>query len=277
MTNNPLVSIIIPVYNEENVIERLLKSINAQTYKNWEIIVIDDGSTDETPEIAKKYTEKVYLKKHAERSVQRNFGASVCKGIFFLFLDADMGLSKNVVKDCVTKMSSANLGAVAIPEWSIANTFWEKVKAHERSFYNEKGDATTDAARFFKRSVFEKVGGYDETITGPEDWDLPERIKKESISIGRISSKIYHYERVLSPFKLAQKKYYYALTSHRYLKKHGISPFSAKTIYFLRPIFYRNWRMLILHPILSSAMFFMLTWEQIGGGLGYFIGKIKNL
>jgi len=199
------------------------------------------------------------------------------KGKFLLVLDADMELTRSVVKECVKVAGQdPKIGAVEIPEESVAHTFWERVKAHERSFYNEKGDSTTDAARFFRKSAFEEVGGYDETITGPEDWDLPERVK-EKYAIARIKSKIFHHERVPNPFRVARKKYYYALTSHRYLKRHNISTVSAKTIYLLRPVFYRSWKRLLRHPFLSLAMFFMLSLEQIAGAYGYFVGKLQNL
>jgi glycosyltransferase involved in cell wall biosynthesis len=281
--NEGFVSIIIPTYNEEKMVERLFVSVEKQTFKNIEIIVVDDNSSDNTVAVAKRHTQKVYTRKHAERSVQRNFGAKKAKGEFFLFLDADMELTSNVISDCVRLVKKdRTIGGVIIPEESKAKTFWEQIKAFERSFYNEvgvnnNGDQTTDAARFFRREVFEKVGGYDENITGPEDWDLPESIKKKGYKIGRIKSKILHYERIPNLFFLVKKKYYYALKSHTYLKKQNISVFSPKTIYFLRPVFYKNWKKLILNPIFAIAMFIMFFLENIAGGAGYLIGRIKNL
>lgn len=273
----PLVSVIIPVYNEEEVIEKLLVSLKNQSYLRIEVIVIDDASTDATVLLAKKYTPNIYTRKHAERSVQRNFGAKKSTGRYLLFLDADMELTKNVISDCVDLLEKNNkIGGVVIPENSVADNFWERVKAFERSFYNLEGDQVTDAARFFTKEIFDKVGGYDETITGPEDWDLPDTIKKLGYGIERIESVIYHYERISSPFKVARKKFYYALKSFRYLKKQKISTFSPKTVYFLRPVFYRNWKQFLLHPILSLGMFFMLTVELIYGGIGFFIGKFTN-
>lgn len=272
-----MVSIIIPTKNEEKVIIRLLVSIKNQTYKKIEIIVIDNSSSDNTKKIARRFTKNVF-DFGPERSAQRNYGEKKAKGDYLLILDADMELEQNVVNECVIRMQKMQkCGLITIPEVSVANTFWEKVKAFERSIYNKEGDTTTDAGRFFDRKAFEKVGGYDETITGPEDWDLPERILKIGYKQGRIKSRIFHYERVPNPIRLAKKKYYYALTSHRYLKKHGISPLSQKTVYFLRPVFYKNWKMLASNPVLSIAMFVMLILEQIGGGLGYMVGKYKKL
>ncbi len=272
-----LVSLIVTTKNESAVLERLLESIKKQTYRQLELIVVDNHSSDKTVTIAKKYTKQVYSQ-GPERSSQRNYGAKKAKGKYLFFLDADMELTPTVVEECVKQIKkSTKIGSVTVPEYSIAKTFWEKVKAHERSFYNKEGDTTTDAARFFSRSAFEKVGGYDESITGPEDWDLPENIKKHGFKTARIKGVIYHHERVPSPYQLAKKKYYYALTSHRYLKKHNISPVSAKTIYFLRPVFYKNWQHLLGHPMLSSAMFVMFGFELTGGGLGYLVGKTKKL
>ncbi len=273
-----IVSAIIPAYNEAGVIERLLISLKNQNRQNIEVIVIDDASTDNTADISMKYTTLVFTRKHVERSAQRNFGAKQAKGEYLLFLDADMELTPNVISDCVETISKDNkMGGVVIPEESVAKTFWEKVKAFERSFYNMEGDQNTDAARFFRREVFEKVGGYDETITGPEDWDLPESIKKTGYKIGRVKSKILHHERISNLFSLVKKKYYYALKSYRYIKKQNILVISPKTIYFLRPVFYRNWKKVVMHPFLSLIMFAMLFIEMLAGGVGLVVGKAKNL
>lgn len=274
----PLVSIIIPAYNEEKVIGRLLASINNQSYSRIESIVIDDSSTDTTLKIASRMATVTIKRKHAERSIQRNYGASVAHGEYLLFLDADMEPTPDVVSQCVQKIQSdVNIGAIAIPEKPIARNFLEQVKAFERSFYSEKGDPDTDAARFFTRKAFMQAGGYDESLIGPEDWDLPETIVKMGYQIGRITSRINHYERIVSLSKLIKKKYYYGLSSHRYFKKHNLSIFGPKTIYFLRPIFYKNWRQLIRNPILAGGMFVVLALEQFFGGLGYLVGKIKRL
>lgn len=272
-----MVSVIITTKNEESVIARLIKSIKNQTYEYREIILVDNRSRDKTAEIAKKMGVKVYTF-GPERSAQRNFGAKEARGEYLLFLDADMELTPDVLKACVEICSAdKKIGGVVIPEVSIAHSFWEKVKAFERSFYNESGDEVTDAARFFKKEAFAKTGGYDETITGPEDWDLPDNIKKIGFEISRIKSVIYHYERINSPFSLAKKKFYYALKTHRYLSKQHISIFSPKTVYFLRPVFYKNFNKIFAHPILSAAMLAMLTIELFAGALGYLAGRIKKL
>ena len=72
--SNPLVSVIIPTRNSEGTIEICLKSINNQTYRNVEVIVVDNNSQDRTKEIAQKYVDRVY-NKAPERPTQRNFGS----------------------------------------------------------------------------------------------------------------------------------------------------------------------------------------------------------
>lgn len=277
MDRYQLVSVIITTKNEEETIGRLIQSIKRQTFKNIEIILVDNNSEDKTLEIAKKLGIKIY-NFGPERSAQRNFGAKMAKGRYLLFLDADMELTPHISKECVEAIEiEEKIGGVVIPEESKASTFWEKVKVFERSFYNVEGDEVTDAARFFKKEFFEKIGGYDESITGPEDWDLIDNIRKGGYKIVRINSVIYHYEKVKSLLDLARKKFYYALKSHRYLSKQNITVISPKTIYFLRPVFYKNFNKILAYPILTIGMFIMLTIELFGGGLGYLIGRVKKL
>lgn len=275
MKKSPLVSIIVTTKNEEDVIKRLLDSVYEQSYRNIEIILVDNNSTDKTKQIAKEMKVKV-LDKGSERSTQRNYGVKYSKGKYLMILDADMVLEKDVVEECVRfAQKDSSIGEVVIPEESKGDRFWERVKTYERSFYSLKGDDIIEASRFFTREAFDKVGGFDEAITGPEDWDFPEAVKKAGFKVGRIKSKIYHFERIQSLWILAKKKYYYALKSHIYLRKNSISVFNPKTIYFLRPVFYRNWRVLFKHPLLTLGMLIMLTIEQLAGGIGYLKGRME--
>lgn len=268
-----LVSIIITTKNSGRTLEKLLVSIKKQTYVQIETILVDNSSTDKTASIAKKYTDKVF-QKGPERSAQRNFGISKSKGEYLLILDSDMVLEKDVVNECVDKIkSNPKLGAIIIPERSFGEGFWSAVKAFERKI--NEGEAYFEAARFFLKSVVNEVGGYDEAITGPEDWDLPQRVAKR-YPIGRIKEYINHDEGNHSLMGLAKKKYYYGLSVHKYLKKQSLSPISAQTIYLLRPAFYRSWKVLLSHPSLTVGLIIMLTTETLAGGWGYLIGRLKS-
>ena len=123
-------------------------------------------------------------------------------------------------------------------------------------------------ANFFDKDVFWEMGGYDENLTGPEDWDLPHRIKKK-YKIGRIKSKVVHDEGKVTLFGLMKKKYYYAQQLPNYLKKHSIKLTIMQIIYLLRPAFYKNWRKLIRNPVVTCGMIFMLFLEQGAGFFGF--------
>ena len=92
-----MLSIIIPTYNEEKYLPKLLKCVKKQTYKNYEIIVADADSADKTRQIAKKYGCRVV--KGGMPAIGRNNGAKAAKGDILLFLDADSLIGKDFVKD----------------------------------------------------------------------------------------------------------------------------------------------------------------------------------
>lgn len=272
-----LVSVIITTKNEEDVIERSIKSVIDQNYGKIELILVDNHSTDNTVKKASRYIPNIF-DFGPERSAQRNFGARKAKGKYLLFLDADMELTPNVIKECVDLSGRAkNFGGIIIPEESKYSNFLEHVKAYERSFYNDDGDQVTDAARFFSNEIFNKLHGYDEKLTGPEDWDLSDKVKMRGYVIGRTRSLIYHYERIGSIYSLLRKKFYYGLKSGKYLNKNKIRLVSPKTIYFLRPVFYKKWKKVVAHPLLSFSMFIMFFLETIAGGLGFIVGKVRNI
>lgn len=267
------VSVIVTTKNEEKNIERFLISVKNQTYSNTEIVVVDNFSSDSTLEISKKYTEKAFSY-GPERSAQRNFAVENSNGKYVLILDADMELTPTVVKECVFEMEAdSELKAITIPEKSVGENFWAQCKAFERSFYALEPDDPSDAARFFPREVFKEVGGYDSNITGPEDWDLPERIYKLYPKKKKIKALIIHHEGVVNLYKLLKKKNYYGRKAHVYLDKSKIGNINAKTIYFLRPVFYKYWKRWFENPMLSLGTLTMLTLELFAGGMGYLQGK----
>lgn len=261
---NILVSVIVTTKNEQDVIGNLLGSIKEQTYKNCEIIVVDNNSTDRTQSIAHRYTRKVY-NWGPERSAQRNFGVKRASGEYVVILDADMRLQKGVVGECVVLAKTHGYGAITVPEKSYGRGFWTQFKVFEREFY--EGEEDIEAARFFKKSLFGKFGGYDTSMTGPEDWDLPLRMRKAGIKTGRIKNYILHNERTFSPWRSARKKFYYASHAREYLKRHPEMAFSQGNL-LLRYVFFKKWKKLILHPFLATGMFFIRFLEMFAALAG---------
>ena len=101
MKNNILISIIVPAYNVEQWIERCLDSIRNQTYRNLEIIVIDDGSTDKTPEILESYSQKeeriiVVHQENSGLAIVREKGIAMAKGDYVGFVDGDDVIESNM-------------------------------------------------------------------------------------------------------------------------------------------------------------------------------------
>jgi len=270
-----LVSIIIPAYNEEKCIGRLLSSIKNQTYPKIEVIVIDDASYDKTAEIAKKYTKNVYTRAHAERSIQRNFGAEKSKGKYLVFLDADMELTSRVIEDCVSLMQKSDFGALVIPEKTVGSGLIPEVRRFEREMY--EGDSTIELARFFKRDIFFEFKGYDLNLTGPEDYDLPYRISKK-YKIGRSIEYILHHEEGLTLSKLLKKKYYYANKGAVYAEKHPELIYTQGTIIF-RKAYLRNWRNFVKKPVLGFTFLFVRLLETVWAVAGFIsaVGLIKFL
>ena len=103
MKNNPVVSVIIPVYNVEKYLEECIDSVLAQTYQNIEIILVDDGSTDSSGLICDRYAEKntnisVIHQKNSGLSAARNSGLNKANGDYIYFLDSDDYISADAIE-----------------------------------------------------------------------------------------------------------------------------------------------------------------------------------
>jgi len=117
----PLVSIIVPAYNEEKYIKVCLMSIKNQTYSKTELIVVDDGSTDNTPQIAKRFTDVILSQAHNGPGIARNKAAEVAKGEIFVFIDADMYLDKKYVEKITGPIRKGTAEATFTKEEYVAN------------------------------------------------------------------------------------------------------------------------------------------------------------
>jgi glycosyltransferase involved in cell wall biosynthesis len=120
MSDQPLVSIIIPTYNRAHLIGETLDSVVTQTYLNWECIIVDDGSSDNTDEVIKEYTKKDTRFKYYHRPKEhlsggngaRNYGFKMSKGEYVNFLDSDDLFSENKIDDQVKLINKARFGVV---------------------------------------------------------------------------------------------------------------------------------------------------------------------
>ncbi len=286
----PLVSVVITTKNEETNIENCLKSIYAQNYPKecFEVIVVDNQSSDRTKEIAQKFTPLVF-DKGSERSEQRNFGIfSIAQGEYSLFLDADMILAPNLIQGCVQQIQKSKNIALHIPEIILGKSFWSQVRRFERKFYN---GTVVDGARFFRVEEFKAIGGFDETLSGPEDWDLDKKFKQRG-SIGLLPIQpilnwdcekwclsefirtmgvvpssyggvVFHNESQFNLITYLEKKGYYSKDMNKYIEKWGRDdPDIQKQLGFGYRFFgvfveKGKWRWLLSSPILALGMYFL--------------------
>lgn len=267
---NAATTVVVATRNSEATLDDCLRSIRDQTSPNVELVVVDNHSEDATPTIARAYAD-TFITAGPERSAQRNLGAAAGTGDYLLFIDADMVLDPEVVEQCIAA-SGAGHELVVIPESTLGTGFLAACKALERSCY--VGDETIEAARFFSRDLFFRHGGYDEQLTGPEDWDLPARMRADGAQVGRVTATIAHVEGRLRLVELLRSKYYYGKTFPRYIRKHP--QLAAEQMHLFRPAFLRNTRRLARNPGLVAGMILMKGFEICAGAIGFCVGRVNE-
>lgn len=273
--NQPVISVIVTTYNNTTTLDSCLASIANQSYDAIELIVVDNNSTDNTKEIARSYTNKVF-NVGPERSAQRNYGVTQAKGDYVMIIDSDMELTSNVVSACVEQVTiQPEQKGLVIPEESFGKGFWAQCKRLERSFY--VGVEWMEAARFFSRKTYLDLGGYNEQLISGEDWDLSQRVAKIA-ALGRINEYIRHNEGHLQLGRTLKKKYYYAQKFAQYLDANkATSAVGSQTGIFTRyGLFFSRPQHLFRQPHLGIGMLFMKTSEFAFGSIGYLTVRIKE-
>jgi len=254
-------SVIVTTRNSGQTLEVCLRSIQQQTTP-VELVVVDNFSSDDTPAIARRYATR-FEQAGPERSRQRNLGAGLATGAFLFFVDSDMVLATSTVAECL-EPARAGVRALIVPEVSEGEGFWAACKALERATY--VGDDSIEAARFIEARLFMELGGFDEELTGEEDWDLTARIRQRGIPIGRTATPLVHDEGRLKLRETMRTKFYYGRTMARYLRKHPQAARSQMRLF--RPAFFRNRRLLQAQPLRTLGMLAMKTCEVGAGALG---------
>jgi len=229
-----------------------LSSIRSQDVP-VEIIVVDNHSSDSTPTIAASLADRVIVA-GPERSRQRNLGAAASRCRVLAFIDSDMKLGIGVSRTALAAIHDG-AAAVVIPERTVGKSFTARVRAFERGFYAE--GSSVEAARVFRRDIFEQVGGYDEGLTGSEDWDLHMRVAAGH-SVSRANATIYHDESGISFVAACRKKAAYARGMQLFLKKHGAG---AASVAMDRPWLRRPWRLAYPYPVLGLGLLALKTGE----------------
>lgn len=182
--NKPLVSAIIPNYNYANYLREAIDSVLSQTYQNIEVIVVDDGSTDNSREILQDYGEriKVIFQKNQGVSPARNNGVKASKGELIAFLDADDFWLPRKIEKQVQKFSSdktfglvhvgvENIDAKGKSLVTLLNGLEGEV-SHELLLFNRAVILGGGSGMMITRKAFEDVGGFDLRLLTSADWDI---------------------------------------------------------------------------------------------------------
>src|SRR3989338_6888236 len=175
-----MLSIIIPTYNEEKYLPKLLDCIKKQTYKDYEVIVADANSKDKTRQIAKKYGCKIV--KGGMPGVGRNNGAKAAKGGILLFLDADSLIEGDFIEKYIEDIKKRSLDAGACYLHPDSSRIIDKIFLgifniwiYATQYFYPNG---CGSGIFCKKWLHNKIKGFDETITLSEDMDYVKRCGK---------------------------------------------------------------------------------------------------
>lgn len=206
------VSVIIPVYNAEKFLDRCLLSVVNQTYKNLEIIVINDGSTDKSEEICLKFLSKdnrikYYKIDNGGVSNARNYGLDVATGEYITFLDADDYIEENTYSDCIKIANTYNPDIIKFNFMLETENYYYNIDIHTEcdtlitdKDYTEKvynhifssGDYSNIWNAMIRRTIIKDLR-FNKNIKYGEDFLFMVQVLLESKSLYYIKEKYYHY------------------------------------------------------------------------------------
>lgn len=196
--NKPLISIIIPTYNEERDIENCMDSLKSQSYKPLEIIVVDDGSKDKTIKILKKIKGVRLVKQdHLGPGAARNKGSKFAKGKILVFVDADMTFDREFISKLTKPILEGTDIGTFTKEELIANpqNKWSRYWSLDRGFKEGRmhPENYPDSQKVFRAILtdkFRQAGGFDISVGYTDDWTLSSKLgEKANSASGAI---IYH-------------------------------------------------------------------------------------
>ena len=185
--DKPKITVIIPIYNGEKYVEQAINSVISQSYENWELILIDDGSTDNSLAILKRFSQldnriNVITQKNSGQSAARNRGASIAKGKYLSFLDQDDYFSKRHLEQLVMYMNSHEDIGMAYSDAEIIDEtgdhiFNQGASQFPPEFHPPKSIIECIERDLFilpgtiliRKELFLDVGGFDTDLIGYED------------------------------------------------------------------------------------------------------------
>lgn len=262
----PRFSVIVPVYNRIDEVDDLLKSLSEQSCKDFEAVIVEDGSSQPCQDVIGKYADKVdvkyFFKENEGRSIARNYGLERATGDYFIFFDSDCVIPPDYFKTLSAALDRNPVDCFGGPDAAHKSfsTTQKAINYSMTSFLTTGGirGGKVQLEKFvprtfnmgYSRKVWEKVGGFREMFS--EDIDMSTRIRQAGFSIGLIREAfVYHKRRV--NMKLFARQVYVFGMSRITLKL--LYPDSLKLVHTLPAVFVLGSLMLILLSCLVSWWF----------------------
>ncbi len=228
------VSVIIPAYNAEKYIGRCLTALKNQSFKDYEVIVVDDGSADKTSEVVKSFAKKfrnirLIKQRNSGPAVARNNGAKEAKGKIILFTDADCVPDRDWIKNMVEPFSDKTVAGVSgtyrtLNKESLIARFvgYEIEKRHERMAKLKNIDFIGTFSAAYKKDVYLKFGGFDARFKAAsgEDPELSFRIAKAGYRLVFTKKAFVYHPHVDNLKAYLRQKFYRAYWRVLLYKKH---------------------------------------------------------
>ena len=233
----PLVSIVIPAYNEALVIKQALHSLLELDYPNYEVIVVDDGSTDDTFSLAKEVASesskvqiRVFTKPNGGKADALNVGMARARGNFVLNMDGDTLLSRNALRDCIRHFDDPKIGAVAgsIKVYNRENLLTRMqtleyieglAMARKAQSYARICNIVPGPLGMFRKEALRQVGGYDHD-TFAEDCDVTLKLLLNGWHVSYESKAIAWVETPSRMLDLIKQRYRWSRGILQAIRKH---------------------------------------------------------
>jgi len=255
---NPLISVVIPCFNDGAYLPETIEKLRLQTFTDFEIIIVNDGSTDkETLDVLTKMEKEgitVLHKENGRMSSARNHGVKNAKGTFIAALDADDYFHPTFFEKAVSILNNEKDTAVVTSYIQLFGTVNKVSKPRGGNDLNFLFSNQCPACAMVRKSVWDAVGGYDEAmISGYEDWEFYIRITQHGWLVKVIPEKLLFYRQTVKSthknFTLPNRKglVSYIVEKHRewYLEK-------LKELIINEEVLYTNSR--ISYPVIAKLL-----------------------
>ena len=283
---HPLVSVVVPAFNEERVIVRTIESLIASDYEKFEIIVVDDGSTDDTLKVAMKRFAKeksvtIYHKENGGKAEALNFGWRKSKGAIVIALDADTMFTRETISALAHRFADEQIGAVA-GNAKVGNrinivTKWQALEYITSQNFDRRAFASLNCITVvpgsvgaWRRTVLERAGGFS-SDTLAEDQDLTIQVRKFGYKIGYEEGAIGLTEAPDSLRNLAKQRFRWSYGTLQCMWKHKNALLNLRygTLGFVAMP--NVWIFQVFFPLISPIMDLMFVWTLLGALIGFLV------